>query len=293
MSEPYSLALPPKKILVASDLSGRSDRAVDRAVQLALTWGAELIAVHALESAPAWPEYGRTPSWRQPPDLAGRIERQLRDDLKEVTSADVRVLDGAAHEVIQKVAAQEHCDLVVLGDGRQRSLSGIGGTLDELFRTAFSSLLVVKQRPRRAYQRILIGTDFTDEALASLEVTARLFPQASLTLMHAFELPYRSLMSGDQLSRDFSAMEKETIRRFIERADIPQTAKDGIVPLVEHGPPAQMLHRYAAEHQSDVTVIGAYERGRIFHSLIGGQGPRILEAVQTDILVVRPQPPRT
>lgn len=292
MSESQALALPPKKILVASDLSGRSDRAVDRAIQLALTWGAELIAVHALEPVSDWSD-GSTPSWRQPPDLAGRIEQHLRDDLKAVPSAQVRILEGNPHQIIQRVAEQEKCDLVVLGDGRQRSFSGIGGTLDELFRTASTSLLVVKQRPRRAYQRILVGTDFTDEALASLEVTAKLFPQASLTLMHAFELPYRSLMSGDQLSRDFSAMENETIRQFIEQADIPQTTKSAIVPLIEHGPPAQMLHRYAAEHQCDMTVIGAYERRRIFHSLIGGQGPRILEAVQTDILVVRPRSPRT
>ncbi|WP_108461562.1 universal stress protein [Devosia naphthalenivorans] len=85
-------------------------------------------------------------------------------------------------------------------------------------------------------------------------------------------------------------MEKETIRRFIERADLPQVIKDGVVPLVEHGPPSQMLQEYGAEHESDVTVIGAYERGRLFHSLIGGQGPRILETFKTDILVVRPQP---
>lgn len=46
----------------------------------------------------------------------------------------------------------------------------------------------------------------------------RLFPSGSLALLHSFEVPYRSLVSDNQMSRDFGVMEEETIRGFIEQA---------------------------------------------------------------------------
>ena len=51
---------------------------------------------------------------------------------------------------------------------------------------------------------------------------------------------------------------------------------------------ANALAGWAESHAIDLTVIGAYERSRLFHYLVGGQGPRILEAVRSDVLLVRP-----
>ena len=76
---------PPKKILLATDLSARSDRALDRAVQLARQWNSILIVVHALEKPPLnppwWSQLEETPSWRRPPDPAKEIEEQIRREL--------------------------------------------------------------------------------------------------------------------------------------------------------------------------------------------------------------------
>lgn len=43
------MSMPVKTIIVATDLSARSDRAVDRAVLLAQIWRARLILLHAIE----------------------------------------------------------------------------------------------------------------------------------------------------------------------------------------------------------------------------------------------------
>ena len=72
---------PPQKILLATDLSSRGDRALDRAAQLARQWDAELIVVHALEpqtTSSPWPDVDGIPSWRRPPDPRAAIERQIR-----------------------------------------------------------------------------------------------------------------------------------------------------------------------------------------------------------------------
>lgn len=283
-----SLPIAPKKILVASDLSAGSDRAMDRGIQLATAWGAALTVLHVLDKKSPWPEYDREPSWQRSSYGLARIERDLRADLGSMAAAKVRILEGEPTAVIRDVAEEEHSDLIVVGEGRPWGLGAPSKTLDVLFRSAPVSTLVVKQRPRREYGKILVGTDFTDEALVALEHAGGLFPSASLALLHSFEVPYRSLVSDNQLSRDFGAMEKETIRGFIAQAALPETVKAGIATFVEHGHPADMLGRYADDHDIDLTVIGAYERSRLFHYLVGGQGPRILEAVRSDVLVVRP-----
>jgi nucleotide-binding universal stress UspA family protein len=49
MNKPSWTQGPPKTILLATDLSSRCDRAMDRAAQLASLWGARLVVLNVLE----------------------------------------------------------------------------------------------------------------------------------------------------------------------------------------------------------------------------------------------------
>lgn len=295
MTENIRPAIPPKKILLATDLSGRGDRALDRATQLAVQWGAELTIVHALEGEGLdLPEYSGLPSWRQPPDPASVVERQIREDVRG-SCPPLRILveEGPAVQVILEAAAREGVDLIVLGLGRQRpfGVGGVGKTIDELFRRAPVSVLVVKRRPNGPYGHLLVGADFTPEARHGLEVAARLFPDAYKAVMHAYEMPYRGLLIDTQLGRDFGELETSTLRDFLAEADLPPGQDAQIFPLIEHGPPEVMLSAYVMERNADLTVIGAYERSKLFHMVVVGKGPRIVESVPSDVLVVRAERP--
>lgn len=294
MTEKSWPVIPPKRILLATDLSGRGDRALDRATQLANAWGAELTVVHALEGDGLdAPEYRGLPSWRQPPASVAVVERQIREDIRGLCpSLRVIVEEGPAVRVILEAVTREEADLVVIGLGRQRPLGiGLGRTVDELFRRSPASVLVVKRRPNGPYKHLLVGTDFTPEAKHGLEVAGRLFPDAALAVMHAYEMPYRGVMLDTQLGRDFGDLETSTLRRFIEESDLPAEQRARVFPLVEHGPPEAMLSAYVMERGADLTVIGAYERGKLFHVMIVGKGPRIVEATPNDVLVVRAERP--
>lgn len=286
---------PPKRILLATDLSGRGDRALDRATQLANAWDAELVVVHALEGDGfTAPEYQGLPSWRRPPNSIPMLEAQIRDDIRgPCPRLKIHVEEGPTLRVILEAQEREQCDLIVVGLGRQRVFGWppLGKTIDELFRQSPVSVLVVKRRPAGPYAHLLVGTDFTEEARLGLETAARFFPQATVALMHAFEMPYRALLIDSQLSRDFGEMERATLKAFADEAQLASGVRERLRPLIEHGAPELMLSSYVLEQGADLTVIGAYERSRLFHAMVGGKGPRIVEAVPSDVLVVRAQRP--
>lgn len=283
---------PPGKILLATDLSPRGDRALDRAAQLARQWDAELLIVHAMAPRPAsMTEYtGPLPSWRRPPMPGPAIERRIRRDLRETVSRlTIHLEKGEAGQVILDTAEREECDLIILGTPQDEMLDRMlfGSTVEHLVRKSPVSLLVVKTRPNGPYGQVLVGTDFTEESRYGLEVASAAFPDSALTVMHAFDMPYRSLMSDNALSHGFAEMERATIQEFVQEADLTHQARARIRTIIEHGPPEVMLSQYVEEKHADLTVIGAYGHGRLFHLLIRGNTPRIIDSVPSDILLVR------
>jgi nucleotide-binding universal stress UspA family protein len=98
-------------------------------------------------------------------------------------------------------------------------------------------------------------------------------------------------MLDTKLSHDFSAMETDTIKSFLDEAKIPEEIRARVHPLIEHGPPEGMLRKYVTERDADLVVIGAYSRSLAFHLLIGGTARRIVDAMPSDVLVVRARRP--
>lgn len=232
----------------------------------------------------------RLPSWRRPPDPKRAAEARIRQDLRE-EGVDFSVLieEGDVVNTILHVVEREACDLIVLRTSRDETLGMmmLGNTVDHLVRRSPVSVLAVKSRPRGAYHYVLVGTDFTPESRHALEIAAKAFPNAVITLMHAFELPYRLLTSDTTLGREFSAMEAEEMKAFLDGAALSDDARSRAHPIIEHGPPAIMFRTFVEERGADLTVIGAYGRGLMFHVLVGGNAHRIVDATPSDVLVVR------
>lgn len=292
MPERNQVKSPPRKILLATDLSSRGDRALDRAAQLARQWEAQLHIVHVIDrrSASLSQAADFLSSWRRSPDTSLAIQSRIRRDLREeVDQLKIHVEEGETAEVILDLVAREGCDLIVLGVGSD-SFSArrvLGSNVERLVRRSPVSVLVVKSRPSGTYRHILIGTDFTEESRYGLEMAARSFPNSRFTVMHAFEMPYGGILSDAALSRDFAAMEQKAIVEFVRDAALGDQVRSQIRTIIEHGSPDLMLCRYVEEEQADLTVIGAYGRGLLFHLLIGGNAPRIVDWVPSDILLVR------
>ena len=277
---------PPRRILLATDLRSHSDRALDRAVQLARQWQAELHVVHVLApgNEESWPT---APSWRQAPTTAAMAERQIRRDLAgDVPGLVLHVTDGDPAEAILESAARGQCELIVLGTG-ETATHALGHVTETLLRKSPASLLVVRERPHGGYGHVLVGTDFTAESRHGLTAAAGWFPAARLALMHVLDIPYKSLWLDAGRNEELARMEMATMQSFLADTPLPPEVRAQVLPLVEHGHPEVMLREYVVEKEADLVVISAVRRGLAFHLLVGGTSRRIVPAVSSDVLLVR------
>ena len=143
-------------ILLATDLGPASADAADRAIDLAVQLGAELLIVSVINAA-AGPDDG--------PGPRPRVDqvRDRREPLAQALVAQARragvaarflIWHGDPGESIAAAADAEQCDLIVVGThgrtGFQRSLAG--SVSDYVIRNAQCPVLVVRPSAPRALQ---------------------------------------------------------------------------------------------------------------------------------------------
>lgn len=290
MVDPVDTGAGPKRLLLATDLSARTDRALDRALLLAAQWQAELCVLHVLAEESFPPDAsGPLPSWRRPPDPRSAVLRQLKDGLGAAAESAVLLVEtGAPGDVIVRTAEARQCDLVIVGLARNELLGpfSLGGTVGQLLRRSSVPVLVVKDHARAAYRRNVVATDFSNPARKAFETAARFFRDGEWTLFHAYNAPMAGL-AGDPASYqvEFGKTAVAESDDFLSNSRIPA----GLEPktLVEWGPPAHLLRDYAESDGFDLVVLGTSGRSAIAELIVGSVAKQILAEVPRDALVIR------
>jgi nucleotide-binding universal stress UspA family protein len=289
----------PRKILLATDLSARGDRALERAVAIATSQNAQLIIVHVFEELdePTL-SYRRTtgPSWQRPPDIVATAKQRIRDGLNAdmgnaVQDATVLIEEGDPAEAIARIAASELVDLVVTGIAGERPFASrpviLGKTVEQLLRRLPVPVLIVKNRPRSAYQHVLVTTDFSIPSAHALQAALRFFPAQPIHLLHASDAPYASLaVDQRQHVEGYKELQSDQLRAFLASIFIPDADLKRIVPVVEPGSPALLVRDYVQMHGADLVVLGTHGRGAILEAIMGSTTKSILSTLPCDAMVM-------
>ena len=290
MNAPSRMIRPVRKILLATDLSARCDRALHRAAFLAKQWQMSLLVLHVVEGLDlSVADIEGLPSWRRPPDPLALARKHLLADVEALPGRPtVRIAEGNPVEAILNSANFENCDLIAIGVDRDKSLGHfmLGSTADRLFRRSRVPLLVVKDRPRGPYDNIVFATDLSSSSRYALETTARLFPGQRLTIFHAYPPPSGlALESG--LHRQHRVEIEQDVRAFL--AGMETAAPDWQQPqvLIEDGAPNVLLRNYVRDKEVDLLVLGMHERSAFFEILVGSAEKTIVNDVPCDALVIR------
>lgn len=288
-----------RRILLATDLSARCDRALERAVALAGNWNAALTIVHAIESDSdsVQGDAGMLPSWQRPPDALvvarARVHAALRADLENYASrADIRVIEGDPATVVDELAQQLKPDLVVVGVASERPLAlrpvRLGRTTERLLRRSPAPILVVHGRVRGEYRDILVPTDFSDPSAAALKTAVALFPAATLHLLHAYHAPLASQAPDPaRYQAEYADVAAADLEAFLERTGIAPEVRQRMERLVEHGVPEQLIRTYQHDRPADLVVMGTHGRGALMTTLLGSTARSLLATLTCDTLVVR------
>ena len=291
MTEPIWMQGPPASILLATDLSARCDRALDRAVNLALAWGAKLHIVHAIEQDMLDREDAFTRRLRgADPALAARarIEADLAGHVEGVAiELHVEAADPVA--LVLKVAAREGCGLIVTGVARDQSLGRylLGSTVDYLVKHAPVPLLVVRDRANADYRAVLVTTDLSPSSRHALEAAARIFPDAELSLFHAYDIPFAGYLENSAVQADFVRYGADASEKFLSEANLPDGVKARIRQIVERGDPETLLADHAKAGDFGLVVVGSHGGGALYDLFIGSTAAAIIREQPGDVLLVR------
>src|SRR5689334_14475083 len=145
-----------KRLLVATDLSSRAEKALARAVRLVEEHGATLSVVHILTGALG----NKTERLRIASQIEKDLLRNLEDlSLKKKALVSVRVLSGTPFVEIIRQARQETADLIIVGAHGKDFMKDLllGTTTEKIVRKGDRSVLVVNQAPHSSYSRVLVG----------------------------------------------------------------------------------------------------------------------------------------
>jgi nucleotide-binding universal stress UspA family protein len=293
MTEPSWAKGPPRNILLATDMSCRCDRALDRAVQLAGQWHAKLVAIHALDPVDQMPEARAlwdAPSWRRPPNPLRVARDRLHADLfDQPGDIDVLVETGKPADIILDAARRSGSDLIVTGVARDEALGRnlLGDTVDHLMRRSPVPLLIVRSRCNRPYDKIVVATDFSRSSGHAVEAAYHFFPKADFTLFNGYDLPFSGFLEKREIREEFDRMETETCDAFLKEAGVPAATAQRFVRMIEHGVPEILLREYMKQRPAHLTVVGSHGGGAIYEILIGSTARKIIDAVPGDVLLVR------
>ncbi|QTQ38226.1 universal stress protein [Aromatoleum petrolei] len=280
---------PPGRLLLATDLGVRCDRALDRSAQLAREWHAEIVALNVVDPS-VYPD--RTLAWiggATDDELMNVAHRQLARDLSGTgMPARVRIVRGRDPETaIRETACAVEADLVVTGIARQETLGQLllGSTNERLARCLRQPLLVVHARTHGPYRRIVVATDFSAASRQALLTAIAFFPGRDVTLYHAYTPPMSGFSTNPASVGAALRTAYAQCAAFIEGTPLP-TGID-LHAVVECGTLVSTLGCYVRKNRVDLVVIGRNRRDGIMNFILGNTAERLLEGLSCDMLIAQ------
>lgn len=277
-------SIPPSRLLLATDLCAHCDRPLDRAKQLALEWQSELVILTVREG-PRTPD--EVSAWLDGEATVSALELAARRELQEEFAGSgvaptLQVRDGEVVDAIVDTAGTLGDGLVVTGASRDEGFQQLifGSTTERLAQGLAQPLLVVRQRTRGAYARILVANDFSDASRRALETAVRLFPGRRIVLFHVLEALAEPV--ADAVPEMLAASE-----RFLDGCALPPGARQHIAPFIGHGGVTGTIARYAHEHALQLVVLGVRERSSVARVFMGSRSDDLLLHLACDTLLVR------
>lgn len=277
-------------IMVATDFSTRSDRALRRATILAKQSYAALSLVHVVDDDQ--PQYLIDPQM----DASRSI---LEESARTITRIDgvatqANVVSGDVFSGILQVAEKVGASLIVMGPHRRQFRDAfIGTTAERTIAHSRRPVLMAAGVPSAPYDRAVIALDLDDVSRSAAQRVQELgiLNRAEIVAMHAFDAPAEGMMkramSEPEAIDHYVAGERhrtsEDFGAFLAEIGLG-AARQSLQPI--KGTAARTILECASEEDAALIVMGTSQRTGIKRLVLGSVAEDVLADADRDVLVV-------
>jgi len=288
-----------RSLVVATDFSPAADGAVEHAALLAKRWNAQLTLLHVFNDG-IWSQikalYAGQPWTAVTPADAALI--RLTQQAQALTErgggikVQAQVRSGRASTEIAAFCRETQPQLIVIGEHGENWLSDIvlGGTALKVLKSAQLPVLLARRTVVSPWSRVLIATDFSENAGRVARIAMQWFPDAHLQLVHAYSVAFEGRMRlAGTMSHDITLYrQREADRAKQKRQEQVRAMQLGprLGSLLVHGHPAAALPDQAQRLQADLIVIGKHGASALDQRLLGSVTHNLLYHAPCDVLVV-------
>jgi len=284
-----------QRIMLATDFSERSDRALRRAVILARAHGASLDVVHVVDDdRPRRIVDHDASDARQ---MLAEVARTLKD-MDGVTCSTQVLLDDPFAGIV-KAAAKASPDLLVIGPHRRQILRDafVGTTAERTIRSVSRPVLMVNGPPVGPWRHMLLTTDLSENAGNALRrfKGLGLGAGARSVVLSVFDAPaLRLAMSGtmgreeqEDYLKDLGHDARKHLSAFMTQIGMGQAEK---IVRHEETTVANEILKTANDLKADLIVISTQGKGTVARIVLGSVAQQVLKDAQTDVIAIPAQP---
>jgi len=268
-----------KTIVVATDLEGRSEAALEYARKLASAYGARIVLAHGidpLEYADVESVPGRIRR-RMPGQAREALDEMVADLLREGIHSHSEVRQGAVVQMLLEVAGQYDAGLIVVGTRGNQGAGpiAVGAIAEELVRLAPCPVLAVAADWNAGEFRptpggpVMLALEHNDAAAPAVEAACSLAAtfKRTLIVVHA-----RTAAEASAFLNPCAT----TLADF----GIPETGAFPVRFIVKDGHPSEAIPRAVLQYSPSILVTGTKRRsdspgphGTVFDFLASSRAP--------------------
>lgn len=293
---------PIRRILCATDTSEASQQAVNKAVALALHLDAELVLMYVSTTAEDDRDIpAMLATLREVKRLADemlRHDKAALDGMVEAARAagatvQRHLVNGEPADEIVRAADEFDVDFLMTGTHGRTGLDKfmLGSVAERVIRTSRRPVLVARNPdylPSEGYRRILVPTDFSDNAKRAFELAARVGAKdCEIELLHCWRLP-PGVGAGptavvESLIKSF---DKEIHAR--GQAVIEELTAGGATVTFHavRQPPAQGVTERISEGGFDLVVMGSHGRSGLSRFMLGSVAETTIHHAPCSVMTV-------
>jgi len=283
-----------KNILLATDFSSASGRALEYAASLARRYGSTIYLTHiiSMDGYPLMaPDFAATSLQKMHAEAEQGFRELLKSGLLIALPYKAVIQEGILWPAIEELIKKHEIDLLVVGThgaGAVRKVL-IGSGAEEIFRKAEVPVLTVGPSTpieppyEMEFKNILFATDFGKSAKREAEYALSLAQEhcSRLRLVHVFPHP-------EAYGESVLALEKQNnmaqLRELVPAGTELHCKVDFEVAV---GEPVEQILRIAKETKADLIVMGAKARKNLAGNVPHTKAYRVVCGAQCPILTVR------